>query len=405
MIFHIDMDAFFASVEQLDRPELRGKCVIVGGQSKRGVVATASYEARKFGIHSAMPGFQARKMCPQAIFVPPRMDRYKELSRKIMLILQEFSPLVEPVSIDEAYMDATGCELRQGPPKAIGKAVKHRILSETGLTCSVGIAPNKFLAKIASDMEKPDGLTIIPVENVEPFINQLPIRKVSGVGETLIKKLDQMGIVFLGDIRRYSEKQLIEKLGGFGYRLKGLSHGIDRSVVRPKRPHKSMSSEFTLQEDTINSRELNRYLLQQAENVGRQLRKHDLKAKTVTLKIKHADFRLVSRRQTLATPTDTAESIYRVAAGLLRAYDLHQAVRLIGVAASSLVPAKNPEQMELFCDKEDHSVWKNVESAVDRIHEKFGAMSIQRASTREFQAGDKAATTSSSMRAGEKEPP
>ncbi|MDO9264583.1 MAG: DNA polymerase IV, partial [Desulfosalsimonadaceae bacterium] len=290
MILHIDMDAFFASVEQLDNPELAGKCVIVGGGTNRGVVAASSYEARKFGVYSAMPIFQARQKCPQGIFVPPRRHRYQEVSKIIMSLLTSFSPLVEPVSIDEAFVDITGCEKILGSPLEIGRKIKQKIRETVGLTCSVGIAPLKFLAKIASDMDKPDGLTIIPPEEVGRFIQVLPVRKVPGVGANTEKTLERMGIKTLGDVGAYSEKQLLDQLGKFGKRIFELANGIDRSSVTVDRPVKSASCEETLATDTRDKALLKRHLLAQSEDVGRQLRGHGLKAKPVTLKIKYSDF-------------------------------------------------------------------------------------------------------------------
>ena len=225
MILHIDMDAFYASVEQLDDPRLKNKCVVVGGTSNRGVVSAASYEARRFGVRSAMPIYQARQKCPHGIFVPPRMDRYQAISKKIMTILRDFSPLVEPVSIDEAYVDITGCQRLFGEPLEIAREIKGKIWDTVNLTCSVGIAPKKFLAKIASDMQKPDGLTMIPADEVAAFVESLPVGKVPGIGNKMHRQLELLGIRALGDVRRLPQKTLLQHLGKFGARLHALACG------------------------------------------------------------------------------------------------------------------------------------------------------------------------------------
>lgn len=380
MILHLDMDAFFASVEERDNPRLRGKCIIVGKQSRRSVVAAANYEARKFGVHSAMPMYQARQKCPDAVFLPPRMDRYKELSNKIISLLKEFSPLVEPVSIDEAYLDITGCTRLHGSPAELGIKIKKNIKETLNLTCSIGIAPNKFLAKIASDMDKPDGLTIIMPDKALQFIESLPIDKVPGVGQTTKRQLELIGIKTLADVKKYPEKTLFKRLGKFGRRLMELSACIDDSPVTVQRPPQSISSEKTLPEDTVDKTLLNKYLLVQAEKVGEELRKKQLRAKTITLKIKHADFKQATRSLTLSAPTQSTKTIYASAGNLLNAYRVIKKVRLIGVGASGLVPAPTPVQLDIFPDGEKQNLsWENVDKAVDAITKKFGKDIIKRA--------------------------
>jgi len=384
MILHIDMDAFYASVEQLDNPELRGKCVIVGGASNRGVVSAASYEARKFGVRSAMPIFEAKRKCPGGIFIPTRMARYKAVSKNIMRVLKDFTPFVEPVSIDEAYLDISGCERLYGGPEALASNIKKSIKETVHLTCSVGVAPAKFLAKIASDMDKPDGLTIIKPEETHRFIAALPIRKVPGVGEMTHKKLDAMGIETLGDVKRYPEEKLFRQLGKFGKRLQDLSAGIDSSRVNTMSEHKSVSSEETLREDTDDKAFLSRYLLKHAEDVARQLRKLDVRAKTITLKIKHSDFRLSTRSITVPTPVQSSEAIYREARNLLSVYPSRKKIRLIGVGVSGLVSKDTPEQLALFDSsggKDDK--WEKVGRTVDSIAEKYGTSAIKRATLKE----------------------
>jgi len=379
MILHIDMDAFFASVEQRDRPELKGKCVIVGRDSGRGVVAAASYEARKFGVRSAMPIFQAKKLCPQAVFVTPRIKRYAEVSRRIMGILSDFSPLVEAVSIDEAFVDVAGCERLHGSPDRIARMIKNRIRQDMGLSCSIGIAPNKFLAKIASDLNKPDGLYVLPTEKVEEFIKALPIEKVPGVGAQTGQVLAALSIVYLGDVRRYRESFLVERLGKFGRRLFSLSSGVDSSRVTPHAPTKSISSEHTLSRDAEDKTALKAYLKSQAEEVGRQLRKETLRARTVTLKLKDSDFKQITRSMTLPVPTQSSETIYKAASSLLEAYDLGKRIRLVGVGASGLVPGETPVQQSLFDGPTRRdATWEKIDKTMDNITSKFGPDSIHK---------------------------
>jgi DNA polymerase-4 len=380
MILHIDMDAFYASVEQLDNPQLKGKPVIVGGDSNRGVVSAASYEAREYGIRSAMPIFRAKQKCPDGIFIPPRMSRYKEVSKQIMALLTDFSPLVEVVSIDEAYVDIAGCLRLHGEIAKIATRIKKRVKETVNLSCSVGIAPNKMLAKIASDMDKPDGLTIITPEKAPQFIETLPIHKVPGVGKITGQKLTRLGIQTLGDIKNYPEQTLVNRLGKFGRRLIALSVGINKSSVNPSTEHKSVSTETTLAEDTNDIRQLKKYLLGQSQAVGRDLRKSDVKARTITLKIKHSDFKQITRNMTLQKPTQAAETIYQAAVKLLSAYRITGKIRLIGIGASSLVPDTTPIQMDLFnSGKKSDRNWEKVDKTLDTIVQKYGKDAVKRA--------------------------
>ncbi len=379
MILHIDMDAFYASVEQLDNPWLKGKCVIVGGTSNRGVVSASSYEARKFGIRSAMPIFQARQKCPDGVFIPPRMTRYKEVSQKIMAILREFSPQVEVVSIDEAYMDISGSQRLLGNPESVARDIKRTIKQKLGLTCSVGVAPVKFLAKVASDMNKPNGLTIIQTQAMAQFIESLPVQKVAGVGKKTYRRLASMGIKTLGDVNKYPPKMLLDRLGKFGQRLIELAAGRDHATVTPWSPHKSVSSERTLGEDTRDKELLHKYLLKQSEEVARQLRKAGVKARTITLKIKHADFKQYTRSKTISIPTRSSETIYHHAASLLDSYELTQKIRLIGLSTSGFQSAGQPVQLSLFdrVEQSDES-WEIVDRTVENITQKFGRDAIKR---------------------------
>ncbi len=384
MIFHIDMDAFYASVEVLDNPDLRGRCVIVGGQSGRGVVSAASYEARRFGVHSAMPMFQARKRCPDAVFLSPRIARYREVSARIMAILRAFSPLVEPISIDEAFVDVTGCERLFGGVDKIARRIKEMIRDEVGLTCSLGGAPNKFMAKIASDMYKPDGLTIIPPDAVDRFITSLPIEKIPGVGTATHEKLRLMGVKTLGDIRRYPEDTLVRKFGKFGHRLADFARGIDRSPVIPDDEVKSISAEETLPADTDDRDLIGRYILGQAERVARELRKAGVGGRTITVKLKDADFRLVTRSVTIRETIQSADIIIREAFHLLDQYQMTKKIRLIGVGVSTLAPLTEPVQMDLFQqDDRRKSRRRKLDQAIDEITDRFGGGAIKRASLTE----------------------
>jgi DNA polymerase-4 len=385
MILHLDMDAFFASVEQHDRPELRGKCVIVGGSSQRGVVTTASYEARRFGVRSAMPMFEARRRCPHGIVVPGRMHRYKEISQRVMARLKAFTPLVEKVSIDEAYMDISGCERLHGPPAAMGTAIKKAIRDEVQLTCSIGIAPVRFLAKIASDIHKPDGMTIITPKEVMPFIDRLPIQKVPGVGPRALATLNKMGIHTLGQIRRQRPESLDRRMGKFGARLRALAHGQDETPVNPAGKAKSFSSEATLARDLSDRDRLRQQLLHHAEDVGRQLRRNGAKARTVTLKIKYHDFRQITRSTTSAKPFQSSADLFSAACRLLDDELLKHKIRLIGVGASNLVASRTPAQMELFTSAASGpgNDWDSVDQALDAINIKYGRDTINRANLRD----------------------
>ncbi|MGD8985827.1 MAG: DNA polymerase IV, partial [Desulfobacteraceae bacterium] len=337
VILHIDMDAFYASVEQMDNPALKGRPVIVGGTSNRGVVSAASYEAREFGVRSAMPIFKAKQRCPDGVYLPVRMNRYQEVSRQVMEILKRFSPLVEQVSIDEAYMDISGVDKLLGLPRDIGLELKRRIKETTSLTCSIGIAPNKFLAKVASDLDKPDGLTIIPPEKVPQFIQRLPIGKVPGVGKKAVQTLHKMRVVTLGDVRQLRERALFEKTGKFGERLFRLSRGIDETPVVPHMASKSISSEKTLSVNTNDQEILKKKLMTQSEMVGKRAREKGVKGMTVTLKLKRADFTQMTRRVTMEEATNSTNTIYEQGLKLLPQVKASTKFRLIGIGLSNLV--------------------------------------------------------------------
>ena len=374
LILHVDMDAFFASVEQLDHPELRGRAVIVGG-SERGVVSACSYEARKFGVHSAMPIVQARRLCPGGMFVPVRMARYAQISRQVMAVLERFSPLVEQASVDEAYLDGSGLERIFGPPEQLGMAVKQAVAAETGLTCSVGMAPVKFLAKIASDQNKPDGLFLLAPEDVPAFLATLPVSKIPGVGRQALEKLALLGVRRAGDVAGYSEGFWRERFGKWGEVLYARARGIDPRPVDPDSEAKSEGAENTFAQDHDDREELKRWLLDQAERVGRRLRRDGHAGRTVTLKIKFSDFKAITRGKTLREPTASTRMIFQTASELLDAEPLPKKVRLVGLSVSNFSRAQ--QQLSLFPQNEA-DLDKTLDSTLDAIREKFGPESLVR---------------------------
>ncbi len=376
-IMHLDMDAFFASVEQADHPEYRGKPVIVGG-AERGVVCAASYEARRYGIHSAMPAFQAKKLCPNGIFLPVRMSRYKEISRKVMAVLSEVSPLVERVSIDEAFVDLTGTEELCGPARHLAETVKARVFSATSVTCSVGIAPNRFLAKIASDFNKPDGLTIVEEEDVRFFLEKLPVKKMPGVGKRTAEELKNLGVVFAADILKLPVQFWAKRFGKWGMRLFEKAQGLDNSPVEPYSDPKSISAEETFPSDIDNLAELEKMLMIQCEEVGRDLRGSGFQGRTVTLKLKYSDFRTITRSRTLPEPFDSTHVLFGTARQLLRELKLAGKVRLIGAGVSNFYTGFRQMSMIPECDRRRH---ESVDRALDRIHKRFGTDAIKRGRT------------------------
>ena len=375
-ILHVDMDAFYASVEQADNRELRGKPVIIGG-GKRGVVSAASYEARKFGVHSAMPMFQARRLCPNGIFLPVRMKRYREVSRLVMAILGSFTPLLEKASVDEAYLDVTGTERLFGPAVRVAENIKYQVRQETGLTCSIGVAPNKFLAKIASDMDKPDGLTVISHEKVQDFLKSLPVQKIPGVGKRTLEVLKTLGVRNVSDILGVPEDFLTRKLGKAGMELIERARGIDNSPVVPLSEPKSFSAEHTLPEDTGDMEEIRKHLLVQSERVGHDLRIHGYAGRTITLKLKFADFRTITRSRTFPDTISTTSEIYRRALELLDKVDIRLKVRLVGVGVSTL--SRGARQLSML-DQGKKVKEMALDSAVDMLRERYGSSILVRGS-------------------------
>lgn len=336
-ILHVDMDAFFASIEQKRRPELRGQPVVVGGSGdprSRAVVSTASYQARPFGIHSGMPLALAYRRCPQAVFLPVDFDTYAEISRQIMAILRGFSPKVEPLGLDEAFLDVSHAE---EAPESIARAIKARIMAKTGLTCSVGVAPNKLLAKIASDMDKPDGLTVITAEDVETRIWPLPVRQIWGIGPKTEERLAELGVRTIGELAALGRKELVAQFGpAHGDYFHEAAHGIDDSPVVSHHLRKSLGRETTFERDCGDPAELRRVLGRLAEEVAEEAQAHGLRWRTVTVKLRYADFVTVTRRTTLPRAAASAATLRRAASDCLARIPLDRKVRLLGVRVSKL---------------------------------------------------------------------
>jgi len=372
----MDMDAFFCSVEVLDRPELRGKPVIVGGGVARGVVSAASYEARKFGVHSAMSMAQAMRRCPHAIVLSGRMERYAFISRRIMELLATRTPLVAPISIDEAYLDLTHWLPPGVSAEEVARDIQQEILRETGLTCSVGVATGKAIAKMASDLKKPNGLVIVPPGTEADFLAPLPIGALRGVGEMTEKRLRDMGIRTVGDLAALPEALLTAKFGVAGRDLLALARGFDDSPVVPERQAKSIGRETTFLIDVTDREALERTLLDLCEDVAASLRRHALLARGVTLKLRYGDFSTHTHSKTLVEPTEVTEMLYDVALGLFRAANPTRAVRLIGVTTGPLISVAD-RQLSLFdAPSEKH---RKLASAMDAIRDRFGADAVIRA--------------------------
>jgi DNA polymerase-4 len=378
-ILHVDMDAFYASVEILDNPELRGKPVIVGGTpEERGVVAAASYEVRKFGVHSAMSSYRAKKLCPHAVFIHPRMNRYAAESKKIFAILQQFTPVIERISIDEAFLDVTGSRSLFGTAPQIGRSIKRRIKQETGLTASVGVAPNKFLAKLASDLEKPDGFVVIEAHHAAKRLENLPVEKLWGVGKATEKEMAGHGIRKIKDLLAFPPEQLETIVGSYAPRLRELARGVDNRPVVVGEASKSIGAETTFVKDISDSEALTGYLDALAERVARRLRREQYRALTVHLKARYADFTTVSRARTLPSATASTQAIQRTAVELFekRLAREGRPLRLIGVSVSNLV--RTDEVLpELFPNETDRKQ-EAVDRLLDKLQTKFGTKIIRR---------------------------
>jgi DNA polymerase-4 len=379
-ILHLDMDAFFAAVEQLDHPEYRDRPVIVGADPRgRGVVSTCSYEARKFGVHSAQPIGEALRRCPDGIFLPVRGSRYAAVSRRIMALLSEYTPLVEPLSLDEAFLDLTGSERMFGPAVEIARRIVDRVAAEIGLSASVGLAPNKFLAKLGSDLEKPHGFVVITPENALTVLEALPVNKIWGVGAKTDEVLRTMGIKTIGMLRRIAPETLIARLGEGGYQLHRLAGGVDDRPVVSGETAKSVGHEITFQSDTDDREFLAGVLLWLSEQVARRLRRHQARGRTVTVKLRDHHFKTITRRTTLKGPTDCEETIYREALLLARQAQWGGAkVRLIGVGVSGFTP-ESAVQLSLFDPAEAleaPSELQKLHEAVDALKDRYGEQVI-----------------------------
>lgn len=377
-IMHIDMDAFFAAVEQLDNPELKGKPVIVGGigLDNRGVVSAASYEARKYGVHSAMPMIQARRLCPDGIYLSGRHHRYSEMSRQIFDIFYEFTPLVEGISIDEAFLDLTGCHRLFGDSIEIGKKIKDQIQERLGLTASVGLAPNKFLAKLASGMDKPDGFFIIPEDRISEILEPLPVGKIWGVGKKTEEALKKKGLDTIAKIKKLSINELEAMFGKMGFQLYHLARGIDNRSVEVDNQIKSISHEETFQEDLTDKNQILSSLLRMSSKVSRRLRKKGLEGNTIYIKVRYGDFTTYTRRITVSIATNDTDKIYRTGLRLLEREELlNKPVRLLGIGVSNLYE-ENRKQLSLF---NDNIKADKLTKTIDGLKDKFGDNSVFRA--------------------------
>jgi DNA polymerase-4 len=383
-VLHADMDAFYASVEQRDDPALRGRPVIVGGTSMRGVVAAASYEARVYGVHSAMPAAQARKLCPDGMFLPGDMKKYARESRRIFEIFLRFTPVVEGLSLDEAFLDLTGTERLLGPPEKVAADLRRTVRDETGLAVSCGIAPVKMVAKIASDIAKPDGVCVVPAGRVREFLAELPVGRIWGVGPVAEGRLERLGVYTIGELAGSSDESLEGTLGAWGPRVAALARGEDAREIEAYREARSYSEENTFGEDVRDRDTLRRTIRSHAESVARRLRRDGVRARGVMLKLKLARplgggrFPLVTRSLTLPAATDDGRELGEAAMRLLARSGVAEPVRLVGVGASR-IETRSPEQLSLLPEGPRR---KRLNQVVDEIRERFGSESLARAEDR-----------------------
>jgi DNA polymerase-4 len=374
------MDAFYASVEQRDKPELRGKPVVVGGGSNRGVVAAASYEVREFGVRSAMPMAEALRRCPNLIRVTPRMSHYKAVSEQIFEIFREFTPLVEGLSLDEAFLDVTDSRALHGSGRQIAEKIKLNIRDRTGLTASVGVAENKLVAKIASDLDKPDGLVVVTCDNARATLDPLPVSVIPGIGRQTLARLHNVNVYNIVDLRQAPDRDLEPVFGRYTQRTRDRASGIDNRPVVPDREEKSISAEETYPVDLSDRQDIDRELLTLSETTARRLRKSNLQAGTVQIKIRQSDFQTFTRQRSLQPPVNNTDQIFQIARDLLSTWlesNPDTRIRLLGVGGSKLSPA---EQRDLFMDNEGPA-GSGVDHAVDEIQDRFGSESVGRART------------------------
>jgi DNA polymerase-4 len=382
-VLHVDLDAFFAAVEELDDPSLRGKAVVVGGLGNRGVVSTANYTARRFGVRSAMPMARARKACPHAVFLTPRMARYVDKSHEVMAILGSISPLVEQLSIDEAFIDVAGARRLLGPPAEIAATVRRRVLAETGLTLSVGVASTKFLAKLASDLAKPDGVLVVDSGTEPAFLAPLPVSRLWGVGPATLAKLERMGLRTIGDVAAVDEHLLVATLGSsLGGHLHALARNDDPRAVVPERDAKSIGAEETFGADLHTVAACERELVRLTDRACARLRAAGLTARTVNVKIRFATFETRTRARTLPEATDTSTVVLGVARALLADFDVGRGVRLLGVSLSQFDSVAAVQTvLDLTGDAASEQGRRTerraaVERAVDEVRDRFGSRAV-----------------------------
>jgi DNA polymerase IV len=371
------MDAFYAAIEQLDDPALRGRAVLVGLPSDRGVVLTASYEARPYGVGSAMPMAKARRLCPGAVIVPPRFDRYREVSKTIMGVFTDFSPEVEAISLDEAFLDMTGSEQLFGDPEFIGRHLKEAVREATGgLTASVGLSATKYVAKVASARQKPDGLTVVPPEHAKAWLAPLPVAWLWGVGPKTQSRLHQIGLQTIGEVANADPQFLSAKLGRAGLHFYALAQAEDPRQVIGRRASKSIGSERTLEKDVCGKAEIRLYLRRSADAIGRRLRQKRYLASGVGIKLKTTNFEIVTRQRRLSAPTDIAERLFAMGVDLLNEFDQPGPFRLVGMVAFDLVGIEDRVQLDLFSTSARR---RRLEAAIDELAERFGTDVVYRA--------------------------
>lgn len=377
MILHIDMDAFYASVEIRDNPKLRGLPVVVGGSPKgRGVISAASYEARKFGVFSAMPSSQAVRLCPNVVFVKTRMNHYAKISKQIREIFFRFTSLVEPLALDEAFLDVSGCEKLFGDGPGIARQIKDAIQDELGLTASAGVAPNKFLAKLASDLEKPDGLVVVPPDDIEGFLDPLPIQRVWGVGKQTLKKFHRLNVKTIAELRRLDRPTMQQFFGINSEHFWRLSRGLDTRPVVPDRIAKSVSHETTFSRDLMDRDTLRAWLLELSQQVGRRLRRYDIRGRTVQIKVRFSDFRTITRSLSLGEPSSSSEELEGAVVELFDRVEIDNGIRLVGMGVSNLT--SSPVAQQMLFDNEERSRNARLDEMQDQLKERFGHDAIRR---------------------------
>ncbi|MEJ2361983.1 MAG: DNA polymerase IV [Gammaproteobacteria bacterium] len=378
-ILHVDMDAFYASIEIRDNPELRDRPVIVGGApERRGVVSAASYTARRFGVHSAMPMVQAMRLCPQAVRIAPRLAVYAEVSQQIREIFARFTPEIEPLALDEAFLDVTACEKLFGGAETIAHAIRQAIREELELVASVGVAPNKFIAKIASDVNKPDGFVVVKPDQVQQFLDPLPVTRLWGAGKATVAVFERMGIRSIAQLRRQSESWLVTHFGRHGAHLWQLAHGLDERAVISDARAKSISHETTFAEDLNNTQVIEAWLLHLTEQVAWRLRRAELRGRTLQLKLRYPDFKTITRSHTLSQATNSTDGLWHAVRQLLRQnWRGSPAIRLIGMGVSGLCrDGENMIQTDLFAQATPKRA--QVDALTDQINARFGPSTVQR---------------------------